>query len=126
MNIEEIDGLLRTAITERRLVTFYDRRSRKAEPHDYGIKKSKLQLLCFQIEGESRSGKLPDWRLLEVPRISELEVLNERFPDFREVPSEQHKEWDILFATVSPRAVAPKSQQHAAFRGAIAKLSAAT
>lgn len=99
----EVDRTLRTAIAGERLVTFsYQGRQRKAEPHDYGVNKGKARLFCYQVAGESRSGKLPDWRLLEVPDISGLELTAESFPGPRSV-SGPHIEWDELFASVSRR-----------------------
>lgn len=100
---KEVDKALRAAIAGRRLVSFsYQGRPRKAEPHDYGINKGKVRLFCYQVGGESRSGKLPDWRLLEVPDISRLEIIDESFPGPRNV-SGAHIEWDELFASVSRR-----------------------
>jgi hypothetical protein len=98
---KDVDKALRTAIENRRLVNFsYQGRPRKAEPHDYGINKGKVRLFCFQVGGESRSGTLPNWRLLEVPDISGLEITDESFPGPRAV-SGSHIEWDDLFASVS-------------------------
>jgi hypothetical protein len=100
---KEVDQALRAAIADRRLVNFsYQGRQRTAEPHDYGINKGKTRLFCYQLGGESRSGKLPDWRLLEVPDISALELTDESFPGPRSV-SGAHIEWDELFASVSRR-----------------------
>ena len=100
---EEVDKALRAAIAGRRLVNFsYQGRPRKAEPHDYGINKGKARLFCYQVGGESRSGKLPDWRLLEVPDIAGLELTDESFPGPRSV-SGAHIEWEELFASVSRR-----------------------
>ena len=98
---KELDRRLRAAIEDRRLVNFsYQGRPRKAEPHDYGINKGKVRLFCYQVGGESRSGKLPDWRLLEVPDISGLEITDESFRGPRNV-SGAHIAWDELFASVS-------------------------
>jgi hypothetical protein len=98
---KELDRALRAAIAARRLVNFsYQGRLRKAEPHDYGINKGKTRLFCYQVGGESRSGPLPNWRLLEVPDISGLEITEESFPGPRAV-SGSHIEWDDLFASVS-------------------------
>ena len=99
----EIDRALRAAIAGRRLVTFsYQGRPRKAEPHDYGVNKGRVRLFCYQVGGESRSGKLPDWRLLEVPDISGLQITDESFAGPR-VVSGEHIEWQTLFASVSRR-----------------------
>lgn len=98
---KELDRALRAAIERRRLVSLsYQGRPRKAEPHDYGINKGKVRLFCYQVGGESRSGTLPSWRLLEVPDILGLEITDESFPGPRAV-SGSHIEWDELFASVS-------------------------
>ena len=97
----EVDRGLRAAIAAKRLITFsYQGRPRKAEPHDYGINKGKLRLFCYQVGGESRSGKLPDWRLLEVPDIAGLQITDEPFPGPRAV-SGPHLDWERLIASVS-------------------------
>jgi hypothetical protein len=96
-----IDRGLRAAIAAKRLITFsYQGRPRKVEPHDYGINKGKVRLFCYQVGGESRSGKLPDWRLLEVPDIAGMQVTDQSFPGPRTV-SGSHIDWDQLFASVS-------------------------
>jgi hypothetical protein len=97
----EIDQALRTAIADKRLITFsYQGRPRQAEPHDYGVNKGRIRLFCFQVGGESRSGKLPDWRLLEVPDIARLQITDESFAGPRAV-SGAHIDWEQLFASVS-------------------------
>jgi hypothetical protein len=97
----EVDKALRQAIASRHVIHFsYQGRPRTAEPHDYGINKDRVRLFCYQIGGESRSGKLPDWRLLEVPDIASLQISAETFPGPRAV-SGQHIEWHTLFASVS-------------------------
>lgn len=99
----EVDRGLRAAIADRRLVTFsYQGRPREVEPHDYGINKGKVRLFCYQVGGESRSGKLPDWRLLDVVDIAGLRITEQAFPGPRAV-SGAHIEWQTLFASVSRR-----------------------
>ena len=78
----------------------YQGRPRVAEPHDYGVNKGRVRLFCYQVGGESRSGKLPDWRLLEAPDIAGLQVTDESFPGPRTV-SGSHIDWEQLFASVS-------------------------
>ena len=95
------DKLLRNAIAEkRRLLLWYDGFLRDVEPHDYGMQKGKTKLLCYQVGGGSRSGKLPEWRMLMVEKITGAELADASFPGAREVPSE-HIEWDELYASVS-------------------------
>ena len=68
------DQLL-SAIERRRLIRFeYHELPRVAEPHDYGIINGVEQLLVYQVGGESRSKKLPDWRLVRVAEIKQLRI----------------------------------------------------
>lgn len=106
MNIKQlvlqIDGLLRTAIKERRLIRFaYQGKVRIAEPHDYGIQNGAIRLLAYQIGGASVTGRLPAWRWIEVPGISDLEILTKTFPGNRVAPSGTHHTWDQVFARVA-------------------------
>ena len=94
--------LLIQAIREKRLIRFlYNGKGRIAEPHDYGIQKGSSKLLSYQVGGESTTGGLPDWRSVDVPKISKLELLEEHFAGNREVPSGQHHSWDKLYARVA-------------------------
>jgi hypothetical protein len=96
-----VDKLLRNAIAEkRRLLLWYDGYLRDVEPHDYGIQKGEVKVLCYQVGGGSRSGKLPQWRTLLAGKITSAELADTSFPGPREVPSE-HLEWDELYASVS-------------------------
>ena len=95
------DKLLRDAIAEkRRLFLWYDGYLRDAEPHDYGLQKGEVKVFCYQVGGGSRSGKLPEWRMFLVGKITSAELASSTFPGPREVPGE-HIEWDELYASVS-------------------------
>lgn len=94
-----------SAIERRRLIRFtYHALPRVTEPHDYGVIHGVEQLLVYQVGGESRSKKLPDWRLIRIAEIKHLRILNREFPGGRLVPSGKHKKWDQLFARVTPAA----------------------
>lgn len=96
------DQLLRTAITQRRLIeVVYNGKRRIVEPHDYGIHNGSAKLLGYQIAGES-SGRLPNWRWMEVDQISGLKILDQTFPGGRPSPSGKHHEWDEIFIRVKP------------------------
>jgi len=98
------DQLL-SAIGRRRLIRFeYHKLPRVAEPHDYGVINGVEQLLVYQVGGESRSKKLPDWRLVRVAEVKQLRILDKRFPGGRPVPSGKHKKWDLILARVAPAA----------------------
>ncbi|HZU33179.1 MAG TPA: hypothetical protein VFB79_18835 [Candidatus Angelobacter sp.] len=88
------------AIQQKRLLSFFlDGKTRIAEPHDYGIQNGKVRLLAFQISGAS-SGPIPGWRWVEIPRMSQLELLKDTFAGNRIAPSGNHHKWDVLFARV--------------------------
>ena len=88
------------AIHQKRLLSFqFDGKMRTAEPHDYGIQNGKVRLLAFQIAGSS-SGPLPNWRWIEILRMSQLEVLAQTFDGHRVVPTGNHHKWDVVFARV--------------------------
>ena len=78
-----------------------DKEFRTVEPHDYGVLEGKTQrkLLTYELEGESRSGGLPDWREFEVAGIRQIIVLSERFSGTR--PALKHHRWSRVFASVS-------------------------
>ena len=104
MRAIDLDRLLRIAMRERRLVAFIlDGQPRLAEPHDYGLINGEPRLFFYQVGGGSRSGRPLGWRWAPLPKISELHVLDKRFPGPRPVPSGKHVRWDTLFATVSSR-----------------------
>lgn len=95
------DELLRVAIAERRQIRFwYDGKERIAEPHDYGMQKGKERLLAFQTDGSSNSGPLPAWRLVDVSRMTQLEILEKTFPGNRPAPSGRRHNWERLFIRV--------------------------
>lgn len=97
-----IDKLLRTAITLKRLIQFdYEDYLRIAEPHDYGEIGGDKQLLVYQIGGQSRSGTIPNWRLVRVAAMKRVRILNKRFAGARSIPSGKHKKWDRLFIRVT-------------------------
>jgi hypothetical protein len=98
----ETDQLIRTAIAQRHLIRFeLGGLPRIAEPHDYGDMNGTLRLFVFQVGGESRSGRLPDWRLVSLDNASSFELLERTFPGPRPVPSGHHQKWDRLLASVS-------------------------
>lgn len=105
MHAADFDKLLKTAIRERRLITFIlDGRPRLGEPHDYGLIDGESRLFFYQVGGESRSGRPRGWRWAVLSKVSELHALDQHFGGTRPVPSERHIKWETLFATVSTRA----------------------
>jgi len=99
----EVDGILRRAIAERRLIRFWlAGHERIAEPHDYGIKNGAVHILVFQVGGTSGSGSLPDWRWVRLAHATGFELLDQRFAGGREIPSGRHAAWEQLFLRVDP------------------------
>lgn len=95
------DAAIRRAISERKLIRFsLDGGSRVAEPHDYGVRKGKAQLLVYQLSGVSRSGRLPDWRWVDLSRATDFEVLEKSFAGGRDTGSGGHVVWEQLFLRV--------------------------
>jgi hypothetical protein len=95
-----VDELLRTAIRRRRLIRlFYRDKQRIIEPHDYGVHNGSAKLLGYQVGGSS-SGRLPNWRWMEVNLISDIHLLNQTFPGGRPTPSGKHHRWDRIFTRV--------------------------
>jgi predicted DNA-binding transcriptional regulator YafY len=97
-----VDELLRTAIEHKRLIRLlYRNKDRIVEPHDYGIHKGSVKLLGYQVAGSS-SGKLPNWRWMEIDLISDIRLLNKTFAGGRPTSSGKHQTWDKLFIRVKP------------------------
>lgn len=99
---ESFDEQIRFAIANRRLVEVrYSRASRVAEPHDYGLLKGVTRLLVFQRHGPHRPGHVATgWRLLDVPKLEALGVLDETFPGSRGDAYRDHYLWEIVYARV--------------------------
>jgi hypothetical protein len=97
-----VDELLRTAIEHKRLIRLlYRNKDRVVEPHDYGIHKGSAKLLGYQVAGSS-SGKLPNWRWMEIDLISDIHLLYKTFPGGRPTSSGKHQRWDKIFIRVKP------------------------
>ena len=85
-----------------RLIQFQlDGLLRIAEPHDYGIMNGSLRLFVYQVGGGSRSGRIPDWRLVTLAEASGFELLERTFSGPHPTRSGKHQHWDRLFASVS-------------------------
>jgi len=96
-----MDRLIRQAIDKKLLLEFsYDRSKRVVEPHVYGLKDGKRQLLTYQIRGYSASGNLPDWRRFDLDGITGLAVLNEHFPGPRDFSGWRDSSFDQILAVV--------------------------
>ena len=96
------DPLLWQAIERKRMIRLvYHGKERLVEPHDHGILNGTVQLLGYQVAGSS-SRPLPNWILLKVNEMADLEVLKTTFDGGRPTASGKHLPWDILFIRVQP------------------------
>lgn len=97
-----MDAQLRQAIEGQRLVEVrYKQRTRIAEPHDYGQQKGVDRLLIYQLMAAgSRPGQEVGWRLLDVPKIESLNILDVKFKGSRQARHQDHHTWDVLYARV--------------------------
>lgn len=73
--------LLNSAIRARAAISFlYENLLRIVEPHLYGRdRRQKAFLRGFQTSGQSLSGGLPEWRLFDVDKISQLKIVDAFF-----------------------------------------------
>lgn len=71
---------LADAIQHKRVLEFiYDGFQRVVEPHAVGYSsQGNLLLRCYQVEGQSHSSPVPDWRLMTVAKIKNLAVVPNR------------------------------------------------
>jgi hypothetical protein len=89
------------AISQVQLISFYYQNlPRIAEPHILGVCNGVTQMLVYQTGGQSKSGRLPDWRRVNIREISDLKVLDETFAGQRTV-SGKHSSWDSHLAIVA-------------------------
>jgi hypothetical protein len=101
------DSIIRDAIEKHQLLTFdYDGHSRVIEPHAFGVSAGEAKVWGYQIGGTSGSGRLPDWRLFLVYKISRLTLSSERFAGPRKT-SGQRNRFDMTYATIGARPHAP-------------------
>ena len=86
--------ITREAIQSKKLISFtYSDKERVIEPHVLGVSKGCIQVLGYQIRGES-SGQLPEWRRFDLSKAISLRVLTETFSGPRPFPSGKHSSWD--------------------------------
>lgn len=88
------------AINAQLVIEFNFDGKRQVEPHVLGMYKGQLQLLTYQLSGESKSGGIPDWRRFNVAGLSNLFFTNRSFPGERANPSGKHAVFDKKIAVV--------------------------
>ena len=77
----------------------YHDKERILEPHDHGILNGSVQLLGYQIGGQS-SRRLPNWLLMKTDEIVALELLDQIFLGGRPTATGNHIKWNKLFIRV--------------------------
>ena len=102
MPIQEFDEQLRFAIQNKRLIKIrYQGRERVAEPHDYGVQRGTERLLVYQQSGPMRPNQsATGWRLLDLPKIESLKILDDTFRGSRGSSHQNHQAWDVVYARV--------------------------
>jgi hypothetical protein len=94
------DPLLWSAIEHRRIIRLlYHGKERVVEPHDHGVLNGSVQLLGYQTGGSS-SRSLPNWILMKVNEMADVEPLETTFAGGRPTASGKHLRWNILFIRV--------------------------
>lgn len=95
-----VERALRLAIERKLIVRFnYSGLERICEPHVLGIANGATQILCWQSDGGSRRGGLPQWRRFELSGITGLRFTRDTFPGPRPVPF-PHSRWDEVLVSV--------------------------
>lgn len=93
--------LLHTAIDNKQVVRFqYKGLDRIVEPHVLGTKDGRLQVLTWQIGGESSRGTLPDWRRFFVDEISGGDLTGATFAGAKVTLGRKHSAFDRQIAVV--------------------------
>lgn len=69
------------AIREKKVLSFtYDGYHRVVEPHCFGLTRAGNKALrCYQVRGGSSSGKLPDWKMMTIDKITALTMTQDEF-----------------------------------------------
>lgn len=95
-------SIIRKAIEGKDLVEFaYRGYPRIAEPHIYGIKAGKRQLLVYQSGGLASSGSIVGWRRIDLEDISGFKLAGSKFEGPREPRPLDYDDWDTVISKVS-------------------------
>ena len=94
-------NLITTAIEQKRILQFNNQgHIRIGEPHVLGFHNQEAQLLLYQIEGSSSSGRLPEWRRFKVDLVEDISMINRTFSGQRPTKSGYHTNWKTIIAIV--------------------------
>lgn len=97
-----MDDLILSAITNLQVIQFtYNNKPRVCEPHIFGMANGQRQVLCFQTQGESKRGGIPEWRRFDLNGMENLQVTGDTFDGPRPIPKGPHSIWDSVILTVS-------------------------
>lgn len=90
------------AILNKSVIGFsYDGRDRICEPHILGTANRVTQVLCYQTEGGSRRGGIPEWRRFDIAGMENLKLTGDTFDGPRPIPTGPHSIWDTIILIVS-------------------------
>lgn len=92
------------AITNREVICFYyESLLREVEPHCYGKNpKGETVMWGFQTGGQSKSGRVPCWRLFDAARMQNLYLAGRKFPGPREAFPKNCPPLNPVLAQVPP------------------------
>jgi hypothetical protein len=94
--------VIRNAIQNKEVIEFtYRGYPRVAEPHVYGIKDDKRQLIVYQTGGLASSGRIEGWRRINLEDISGLKLAGGKFAGQREPKPSDYADWDTIISTVA-------------------------
>lgn len=98
MDSGNTQAVIRTAIKERRLIEFSLHGLRRvAEPHVLGEHAGMIQVLVYQVAGETSSSRLKHWRRVVLADVVDLRLLTETFPGSR---TDRYVDWDRIELSV--------------------------
>src|SRR3972149_7359095 len=97
-----MEELILSALSSRNIIGFtYDGRVRVCEVHVLGMANGVKQILCYQLSGGSKRGKIPNWRRFDLGSLHDLEVREQTHDGKRPIPSGAHSLWNKVLVVVS-------------------------
>ena len=97
-----MEELILSALSGHNIIEFtYDGHVRVCEVHVLGMANGVKQVLCYQLSGGSKRGKIPNWRRFDLGSIHNLEVREQTHDGKRLIPSGTHSLWDKVLSVVS-------------------------
>jgi len=97
-----MEELILSALSGHNIIEFtYDGHVRVCEVHVLGMANGVKQVLCYQLSGGSKRGKIPNWRRFDLDSIHDLEVREQTHDGKRPIPSGAHSLWNKVLVVVS-------------------------